>query len=1736
MSKPTFIQTLLNRPSQSYLQLQQQQEQEAQKDVYYSAKSELLRRYSQSITAEGASRTSTHNDNYSSDHYNHYDAGHDPISFPDPFPQSVESIADDDDDNTENYGANGFTAPTALQQRQPSISSVVAAGNPKQASSSSSKQQPRTANNSNTSTGRTRSPLSKTPNTRAHANNKINKNAAINPDSDDESDLDGFDSSEDDDDLDIFYTPNQSPRTSLASSSILFPSQRRPGNRNPRQASRRSLGTNTTTTNASRSSLAPVAVIPAPGTITASNSGSGSIKPGHVNGASSANSPSTSSHPFANLASTSLPLSSMVQHRQQQQRLSSSNPNQTTTTTNGALNTPVPRKPVPSAASTPSQQQQAVVGSKAGQQQHHPTLTRKAPISSTAVSAPHPSAARDPPRTAPAAPSLNQSPAPSRSSSLRVPNKDPSSQAPPTKVTPNSKSSATRNAPSSGAPSPNSSFTSTDSAAALAALGGGGGGGSSASSTSQPSPASSLRTNNTTPKTSTSTLTPPSAATAGTVTPTSATSGASTSANGATTPTPTPKRKRIPSEARNSSSTISLTSTTLENHSDLFSATSGSDMGLTDSSSTPVGGVGDGKTVHRNSKTFGGSTKPLASSPLAQSGVAQQQQQNAPTRSNSLRATRTPVVLPRPSPAGVVKPKIPATYISKVAPPPVQQKSYTYTDDDWARDVRSLVNLHSQLEENLNEEARAAAAYASGNANGAAVKRNASSSSRKEEHRKSLGRGLPVDLLKGGSKERDASGNSSGGAVDKGKAKEKDDVSPAKEGKTKRKKTSTVEREVVYYTATHGMPRPVTNGAPQIDGSANGSASGSQQQQPPRNGYAHHMMMTALYEEDEASDGRLSVVTERDEPETPTHPTPPPNGAEGFTPVFNPFGSSNLRLTANASAQPVEMIRRRSRSLGEQDSPMLFTEEPLSMFQHHRHEQQHKPRQSSVASWADEYKEILARSRGGIGQAMASGTSLLSSPSQQSFAYRSALPVPSGEMPSQGTPGFTGLHLARAPPGVYVKDGELHQRLPGVPPTGDNGGMFGGRGGVPPHVGFMNANGRVDLTRSGIAQTTMASVEVLKGLSGSSLKRGLSGVFGLGRRRTVSEGVDVSDGSGRKRGRLRKGSEDVNARGQGTMENGDHTTAARQHMLNVAGAAAASDKVLGFTGYRRPPTYVPSTSVLVQVWAVGVDGVDAKLVGLRMGKRVVIDDEDEIDQEQRGAGESGSGASSGANGSREEKGLGRSMSLRQRIGSLTRRKNSMKGGRKKDSSGQTEGTHSGKGKDKQLPMPPVPQPDVGYIPGRGFVGRVLEVGWDVKDETIRKGEWVTGLLDVRKGGALTEFIVVDRHRIHRVPYPVASPPPEATPAVSSSSATTTSTSSGSSSRTAKPAPPSTLTVEETALLALCGVPAYRAVRTFMSAFSAQYKAPPGPRSAESGLAFTQNLKSDHEEKRRRRALVLRGHDGVGAMVVQMLVLRNWRVSVHVPVPGAHDTEDARRYMSESEERVRKIGGEEVIFDDGGLTHDPWWDDGRAAAVRVIDGLREDGDVFDAVLDTMGGREIREASERLLRSNGGPDAMPPGGATGHKAVLSLDNNTPRGRDVRRKGIGQFTTLVGEVPERVIPTTADNFRAGLRSLKFSSGNGTFVGDDMTKVGYAWISAAQDVDWEGENVAESIGHVLRLALEHGVRPIVPRASTRDEYSPEYAWQPGVIPFEKAPDIFINGDGPLSAGGTMVVKVAAD
>nr|ODN88342.1 hypothetical protein L203_02955 [Cryptococcus depauperatus CBS 7841] len=60
--------------------------------------------------------------------------------------------------------------------------------------------------------------------------------------------------------------------------------------------------------------------------------------------------------------------------------------------------------------------------------------------------------------------------------------------------------------------------------------------------------------------------------------------------------------------------------------------------------------------------------------------------------------------------------------------------------------------------------------------------------------------------------------------------------------------------------------------------------------------------------------------------------------------------------------------------------------------------------------------------------------------------------------------------------------------------------------------------------------------------------------------------------------------------------------------------------------------------------------------------------------------------------------------------------------------------------------------DVGkWVPGRSFVGRVLVIGTDEKE--LVRGDIVIGITDIRKSGALSEYIVVDRRRVSRAPFP-----------------------------------------------------------------------------------------------------------------------------------------------------------------------------------------------------------------------------------------------------------------------------------------------------------------------------------------------------------------------------------------------
>ncbi|KAF9457989.1 hypothetical protein BDZ94DRAFT_1325820 [Collybia nuda] len=716
-----------------------------------------------------------------------------------------------------------------------------------------------------------------------------------------------------------------------------------------------------------------------------------------------------------------------------------------------------------------------------------------------------------------------------------------------------------------------------------------------------------------------------------------------------------------------------------------------------------------------------------------------------------------------------------------------------------------------------------------------------------------------------------------------------------------------------------------------------------------------------------------------------------------------------------------------------------------------------------------------------------------------------------GDLPSQGTPGYTSLVLPRAPV-LFSQVSNNHSKI------GLGRDFTGGGGG-----GGVSVNGKVDLTRSGIAQTTMASVEVIHGLSGSSSAGSPGKKFiGLFRRGSSSSSTSPAFPT---QTHLRSQSTDTP-----TVENtfqGGHV-----------------DLPLGFTSYRKPPNYVPSGSVLVQVWGVAVDGVDARLVfgGGTEGTSVTL---------KKSLLEEVNPSTSKTPPSTPK----RSLSLRSTLGRLG-------GSQVSHSPTRNPPRSTSSSMTGMISAPNTPAPGVGYIPGRSFVGRILECGWEVGEELGRKGDWVAGLLDLKKCGALTEFIVVDKYRVHRVPYPrmntdgmphlLHAPEDDDSQNYGGeipNSASSTSRSPPSFSRNSsmiinqpispnpsiehRPPHSAPMTLEELALLPVCGIPAHRAVRTFAFAFSnasdpvgtegitefESVDAVGGPRNYK---GKERDLGKDHEQDgRRRRVLVLRGHDGAGAMAVQMLVKRGWRVCVHVPygclryegerLEDGRGEEKEKFCMRKIEERVRGWGGEEVVFDDG---EDAGTDGGRGAVVRVIERLREDGDVFDAILDAVGGKEVWEASERLLKLPGGNKVK----GNGH-----TDGKKPTKKTKGGVGVKHFTTLVGDFPGRPIPTAGDNFRAGLRSLNFSvAGRNDGKSHDGGKVGYAWVGVAQDVDWEGENVSETIGEVLRLSLEDGIRPWIGDRNGR------------ILPFEQAPGAFVNGGrGMLANGGTIVVKI---
>ncbi|CCM03994.1 uncharacterized protein FIBRA_06150 [Fibroporia radiculosa] len=562
------------------------------------------------------------------------------------------------------------------------------------------------------------------------------------------------------------------------------------------------------------------------------------------------------------------------------------------------------------------------------------------------------------------------------------------------------------------------------------------------------------------------------------------------------------------------------------------------------------------------------------------------------------------------------------------------------------------------------------------------------------------------------------------------------------------------------------------------------------------------------------------------------------------------------------------------------------------------------------------------------------------------------------------------------------------------------------------------ADGRIDLVRSGRAQTSMATIEVVQGAAAfspltktrSRLTRSFSLSIGKDRRKSQRDSVTPPH--------LR-----------GTMP------------LSVA-----------FTAHIPPPSFVPPSHILVQVFAVGLDGLDSLIVQERAA--------------QRGAG-----------------------------GSVGRTKNR------------------------------------GFIPGRSFVGKAVECGFEVSREVCKKGEWVIGLQDVKKCGALAEFVLIERHRVFRSPQPRARStnlfPPRRrghghTRSLSLPSAIASGSATHQPHAPSPLAPPAPLTLEELALLPLCGVSAHRAVRSFADI-----------------LAYRSGKGRD-----RPHVLVLMGHDGPGAMAVQMIGRRTAHICVQVPESAVREPEAQTDSSEDSvkpsgsialqrvEARIRAWGAEEVCVGE---------------ALGVLERLADEGRGFDAILDTVGGVHIWEASQRLL-------AFVPSMAASQSAptlstMFAPSEDSPDGETEEKKSKGgssyaQFTTLVGDVPSRAVPKAQDNLRSGLRSLRRamstsspskasgSAGRTLSSGRKKTKrtVGYAWVSVAADVDDEGEDVRDALGTVVEMVEDGTIRPWMGHDDDGEERS---------FPLESAPEVFrrdANGPkGVLVDGGTCVVRIGA-
>ncbi|KAG8762868.1 hypothetical protein FRC11_007466 [Ceratobasidium sp. 423] len=339
----------------------------------------------------------------------------------------------------------------------------------------------------------------------------------------------------------------------------------------------------------------------------------------------------------------------------------------------------------------------------------------------------------------------------------------------------------------------------------------------------------------------------------------------------------------------------------------------------------------------------------------------------------------------------------------------------------------------------------------------------------------------------------------------------------------------------------------------------------------------------------------------------------------------------------------------------------------------------------------------------------------------------------------------------------------------------------------------------------------------------------------------------------------------------------------------------------------------------------------------------------------------------------------------------------------------------------------------GFVPGRSFVGRVVECGFEVAN--VNLGDWVIGLTEIRRCGALSESVIIDKSRVCTVPRPTER-----------------------------------LTTTQCALLPLCGVPAHRAVRTI-------------PNSA---------TKTGSDGQRRpMKVLVLQAHDGAGLCAVQVMRQLGMRVTAQVPV-GSENVNFGTGPSLGLKVRGRTRAGK-------GREFEPPTNSKRMEEVEVVVGddpievigRLEEG-VYDAVVDTVGGRGVWDACRRVMCKD-----------------------------------AHFTTLVGDSTDS-IPSINAHVRSSFRSLARA-----WARRDKA-LGYQWVSPAADLDHEGEDIRHSLNAVAIAAAQAAYG-----SPSNSEEGAIEGLLPRVMcsfPLDRAQDAFAvdeDGRGPLVRGGTVVVRI---